>query len=80
VAIGIVLIIASMPKKRLVYDGLLRISAIKELNLLPGKYDLVARVEADSRERIGKIVVGQIRPLDGIIDTKTLTGLGVNFQ
>jgi len=39
-----------------------------------GEYDLIAKIKADDFEKLGKIVVDQIRSIEGVIDTKTLTG------
>ncbi|GAG92382.1 unnamed protein product [marine sediment metagenome] len=35
-----------------------------------GEYDLVVKIESDDIE----VVVNKIRSIDGVIDTKTLTG------
>jgi len=44
------------------------------LHALFGEYDLIAKIEAEDFESIGNIVVNKIRTIEGIIDTKTLTG------
>jgi len=43
------------------------------LHALFGEYD-IAKIEAEDFESIGNIVVNKIRTIEGIIDTKTLTG------
>lgn len=43
-----------------------------ELYPLFGEYDLIAKVEADSFDMIGNIVVEHIRSVDGVKATKTL--------
>ena len=39
-----------------------------------GEYDLIAKIEADDFEKLGEVVVSKIRLIEGVIDTKTLTG------
>ena len=39
-----------------------------------GEYDLIAKIEGDSFEKLGDIVLNEIRSIRGVIDTKTLTG------
>lgn len=43
-----------------------------ELYPLFGEYDLIAKVEADSFDLIGDLVVQKIRTLEGVKATKTL--------
>ena len=52
-------------------------TAITELYPLFGDYDLIAKLETEDYNRLGQIVVEVIRGIDGVIDTKTLTG--INF-
>ncbi len=56
------------------YNKLFKMPEIIELYSLFGEYDLLARIEADDFEKIGVIVVNKIRSIDGVVDTKTLTG------
>ena len=56
------------------YDKLFKIPEIIELHPLFGEYDLVAKIEAEDLEKIGGKVINKIRSIQGIIDTKTLTG------
>ncbi|MBS3778010.1 MAG: Lrp/AsnC ligand binding domain-containing protein [Candidatus Thermoplasmatota archaeon] len=73
-SIAFVLINAAPTSEHTVYNTLLREPEIIELHLLFGEYDLIARIEADSFEKIGEIVTKKIRAIKGVIDTKTLTG------
>ena len=41
-----------------------------------GPYDVVAQVEAEGLDAVGRIIVREIRPLPGVIDT--VTCLAVN--
>lgn len=45
---------------------------IVELYPLFGEYDLIAKVEADTFDAIGDVVVKVIRAIDGVKATKTL--------
>jgi len=73
-AIGFVLITAAPAHEHEIYHQLSKIPEIIELHPLFGEYDLIAKIEADDFESLGDIVVNKIRSIEGIIDTKTLTG------
>lgn len=45
---------------------------IVELYPLFGEYDLIAKVEAETFDAIGEIVVREIRSIDGVKATRTL--------
>jgi len=57
-----------------VYNKLSKLPEIVELHPLFGEYDLIAKIEAENFDRLGKIVVNKIRSITGVKDTKTLTG------
>jgi len=76
-AISFVLISAAPAHEHDVYNKLLKVSEIIELHPLFGEYDLIAKIEAESFESIGTIVLNKIKTIDGITDTKTLTGTKV---
>ncbi len=71
-AIGFVLIDIEPNREKEVYQKLLRVEDIVELYPLFGDYDLIAKVEADSFDAIGDIVMKKIRTIDGVKATKTL--------
>ncbi|MDH7506856.1 MAG: Lrp/AsnC ligand binding domain-containing protein [Candidatus Thermoplasmatota archaeon] len=73
-AIGFVLISEAPAREYEVYNKLSKVPEIIELHPLFGEYDLIAKVQADDFEKLGKIVVDKIRSIEGVIDTKTLTG------
>ena len=73
-SIGFILIKASPSLEHEVYSKLSKVSQIIELELLFGEYDLIAKIEAEDFEKLGKIVIDNIRSIKGVIDTKTLTG------
>ena len=59
-------------REKEVYQKLLKVEQIVELYPLFGEYDLIAKVEAETFDAIGDIVVKSIRGIDGIKSTKTL--------
>ena len=71
-AIGFVLIDIEPTREKEVYQKLTKIKDIVELYPLFGEYDLIAKVEADSYDAIGKLVVSMIRSIEGVKATKTL--------
>ncbi len=48
---------------------------IIELHPLFGEYDLMAKIEAKNLEELTQIILNKIRKVEGVADTKTLTGL-----
>jgi len=74
-AIGFVLISTAPKKEHDVYDQLSMVTEIVEMHPLFGEFDLIAKIEADDFNMLGEIVIGQIRGINGVIDTKTLTGI-----
>ena len=73
--IGFVLISAAPTKEHEVYENLLQIPEIIELYPLFGEFDLIAKLETDNYDKLGKIVIDRIRTIDGVLNTKTLTGV-----
>jgi len=73
-AISFILISAAPAKEHDVYNKLSKVPEIIELHPLFGEYDLIAKIQAENFENIGNIVLNKIRTIDGIIDTKALTG------
>lgn len=73
--IGFVLIRVLPLHESEVFNTLAKIPEVIELHSLFGEYDLIVKIEGQNYEHIGEIVIHKIRTIDGIIDTKTLTGL-----
>ena len=73
-AIGFVLISAAPAHEHKVYTELSKIPQIVELHPLFGEYDIIAKIETEDYEKLGNIVVNKIRTVEGVKDTKTLTG------
>ncbi len=74
-AIGYVLISTAPAKEHEVFNKLKELPDIIELHPLFGEYDLIAKLETEDFNELGKIVVDGIRSIEGVIDTKTLTGI-----
>jgi DNA-binding Lrp family transcriptional regulator len=73
-AIGFVLISAAPAHEHNVYNKLLSVPEIIELHPLFGEYDFIAKIDAEDFDKLGDIVINKIRSIEGIINTKTLTG------
>jgi len=73
--IAFILISIVPTKERKVYNKLLKVGEVVELYLIFGEYDLIAKVEAEDFNKLGEIVVGKIRTVEGIVDTKTIVGM-----
>ena len=72
--IGFVLIKAAPALEHEVYTKISKAPQIIEVHPLFGEYDMIAKIEAKTFEKLGEIVIDKIRSLKGVIDTKTLTG------
>lgn len=73
-AIGFVLITIAPMQEHDVSTKLSKVPEVVELHPLSGEYDLIAKIEAEDFEKLGEVVVSKIRSIEGVIDTKTLTG------
>lgn len=73
-ALGFVLINVETGKEREVYEKLMETEEVREVYPLFGEHDLVTKVEANGFEELSEIVVEKVRGLEGVSETKTLTG------
>ena len=73
-AIGFVLITTEPGQEKAVRGRLEEIELVTAGWMLFGEYDLIARVQADDEYDLTRCIVEEIRPMQGIIDTKTLIG------
>ena len=73
-AIGFVLITTEPGQEKLVRGKLEEIELVTAGWMLFGEYDLIARVQAEDEYDLTRCIVEEIRPMDGIVDTKTLIG------
>ncbi len=72
---GFILISTVPAKEHEVYNELLKVKEIIELHPLFGEYDLMAKVEAKNPDELAEIIINKIRTVEGVADTKTLTGV-----
>lgn len=70
--VGFVLITTEAGKEQDIYLQLLKVPEITELMPLFGEYDMIAKVDSSDADALAKTVQESIRPLPGILDTKTL--------
>ena len=73
-ALGFVLIKIAPGKEKRVYDRIANIKEVEELYPLFGEYDLIAKIVVKDFEELSDIVVNKIRTIEGVLETKTLTG------
>ena len=73
--IGFVLMHVSPLHEHEVFNKLSKLHEVIELHPLFGEYDLIAKIEAKDYESIGQIIINKIKTIEGITDTKTLTGI-----
>ena len=75
---GFVLMHVSPLHEYEVFNKLSKLPEVIELHPIFGEYDLIAKIESKDFESIGKIVINKIRTIEGIVDTKTLTGISIH--
>lgn len=73
-AVGFVLINVTPGTERDVFDRLVKEDAITEIHPLFGEYDLIAKVTVHDFDQLSDIVFNTIRKINGVTETKTLTG------
>lgn len=78
--IGFVLIKAVNNHEHDVYDKLIKIQEAIEVHPLFGEYDLIVKIEAESFEKLGEIIINKIRSIRYVVDTRTLTGTKLDFK
>jgi DNA-binding Lrp family transcriptional regulator len=76
--IGYVLIRTAPGKEHDVFDALKKIPQVKEKYGLFGEYDVIVKIEAPNADDVTDIVVGKVRQVKGVVDTKTF--IGTSFQ
>lgn len=73
-ALGFVLIKIAPGKEKRVYERIASLKEVEELYPLFGEYDLIAKVVVKDFEELSEVVVNKIRSIEGVVETKTLTG------
>ncbi len=61
--------------ERDVYNIVKELEEVTEVHSLFGEYDLIIKLQAENFNSLGQTVVDKIRSIEGVEDTKTLTGI-----
>jgi anthranilate phosphoribosyltransferase len=69
--VGYVFIDAVPSKEFAIYTQLLEMPQIKDVHIISGQYDLIAKVEFDTYKQLTDFITEQIRVINGIVSTKT---------
>ena len=73
-SVGFVLITTEPGSEISVRNALDSINGVSGRWVVFGSHDLLVKVEASDESKITKIVIGDIRSIEGITDTRTLIG------
>ena len=71
-SVGYVLINVEPGTEYEVYNSASDLPFVVDTNLLFGDHDLILKIEAENMGVIARLVVDNIRSIDGVINTKTL--------
>jgi len=58
-----------------VYNALCKMEEVEYVYPLFGEWDIIVKITGESTEELEKIMTTKIRPLNGILAIKTLTGI-----
>tara|TARA_Y100001935_G_scaffold85488_1_gene70986 strand:+ start:2517 stop:2753 length:237 start_codon:yes stop_codon:yes gene_type:complete len=76
-AVGYVLVNVTPGMEIEAYNSIKSMKNVDDITVLFGDYDLIVKLVADDLASIAKTVVETIRPVEGVINTKTLAGADV---
>ena len=76
-AVGYVLVNVAPGLELEVYEIMKGFGHVQDITVLFGDYDLIIKLVADDLASIAKTVVEIIRPVQGVINTKTLAGADI---
>ena len=76
-AVGYVLVNVTPGMEIDAYNSIKSMKNVDDITVLFGDYDLIVKLVADDLASIAKTVVETIRPVEGVINTKTLAGADV---
>ncbi|KXA90647.1 hypothetical protein AKJ62_00325 [candidate division MSBL1 archaeon SCGC-AAA259D14] len=68
-----ILISAEPGTARDIFEKVKELDLVKSVEAVTGSYDLVAKIRADSLEKLTETVFSKIRGLKGVTSTSTLT-------
>ncbi len=69
---AIVLINVEIGYEGEILKAIRKVEGVKEALAVYGNYDIVAKVEAESIEKLNQIITGKIRKLDNVKSTQTM--------
>jgi DNA-binding Lrp family transcriptional regulator len=72
VTLAFVMISAETGKESEVLNELKKIEQVKEACLTYGAYDIVAKVEAETRQKLEEVITGKVRRLNSLRSTLTM--------
>ena len=76
-AVGYVLVNVTPGMEIAAYNSIKSMENVDDITVLFGDYDLIVKLVADDVASIAKTVVETIRPVQGVLNTKTLAGADV---
>ena len=76
-AVGYVLVNVTPGMEIEAYNTIKEMQNVDDITVLFGDYDLIIKLVADDLASIAKTVVETIRPVNGVLNTKTLAGADV---
>lgn len=76
-AVGYVLVNVTPGMEIAAYNSIKSMENVDDITVLFGDYDLIVKLVADDLASIAKTVVETIRPVKGVLNTKTLAGADV---
>ena len=76
-AVGFVLVNMTPGMEIEAYNTIKGMQNVDDITVLFGDYDLIIKLVADDLASIAKTVVETIRPVEGVLNTKTLAGADV---
>ena len=76
-AVGYVLVNVTPGMEIEAYNTIKGMQNVDDITVLFGDYDLIIKLVAEDLASIAKTVVETIRPVDGVLNTKTLAGADV---
>lgn len=72
-AVAYVLVSTDPGKEHEVYSQLLKAPEVRDLVPLLGEYDLICKIEGPDLDNLGQTILGRIRSISGVANTRTLT-------
>lgn len=73
-AIAYILVETDPGREKDVYEALRNIPSVTDVTPLFAQYDLIAKITGADIEDIHAIILGSIRTIPGLVNTKTLAG------